>query len=63
MTYKLPKTKRGAARQYRAMINRAREAMQGGLEFGMDWPTFRSWFPEAYAHIQAMRAVYPSLPE
>ena len=55
-TFKMPKTQAGAERQYWALIRKARRSMAGGLQFGMDWPTFRAWFPEAYAHIAAMRA-------
>lgn len=53
---KMPKSEAGAQRQYWAIIRKARRAMAGGLQYGMDWPTFRAWFPCEYAHIQAMRA-------
>jgi len=62
MTYKLPKSKRGAARQYDAIIAACRCDMRGGLSFGMDWPTLRATFPERYAHIQAIKAIYQELP-
>ena len=54
--YKMPKSQAGAARQYNAIIRRARRALAGGLSFGLDWPTFASTFPDAAAHIKAMRA-------
>lgn len=62
MNYKLPKSKRGAARQYNAIIAACRRDLSGGLQFGMDWPTMRATFPERYAHIQAIRAIYKGLP-
>jgi hypothetical protein len=54
--YKMPKTQAGAERQYNAIMRRARKALRGGLTFGMDWPTFASYFPRAAEHIKAMRA-------
>ena len=60
---RLPKTKRGARKQYHSIINRARKCMAGGLTFGMDWPTFSNYFPAEYDHIQKMRMIYSTLPE
>jgi hypothetical protein len=62
MNFKLPKSKRGVARQYGAIIAACRRDLSGGLQFGMDWPTIRITFPERYAHIQAMKAIYQELP-
>jgi hypothetical protein len=55
-TYKMPKSQAGAERQYNAIMSRARRALRGGLSFGMDWPTFKAYFPVSYDHIKAMRA-------
>jgi hypothetical protein len=57
-----PKTKRGAMRQYNALINACRRELAGGLQFGMDWPTVRTTFPERYARIQALKSMYEGLP-
>lgn len=61
--FDMPKTKAGAVRQYDAIMRAARAAGRGGLTFGMDWPTFKINHPAAYAHIEAMRAVFNTLPE
>lgn len=61
--YKMPKTKRGAWRQYDAIWNAYRRAYAGGGMFGFDWPTFRVNWPEAYDHIQKMKEAFPSLPD
>ena len=61
-TFKLPKSKRGAARQYDAILAACRRDMSGGLSFGMDWPTLRATFPERYAHIQTLKSIYKELP-
>lgn len=57
------RTKRGARRRYNAIIRQCFRDGQGGLLFGMDWPTLRMTWPDRYAEIQALRALYPSLPE
>ena len=59
---KTPKTKRGAVRQYDAIMRACRRDMAGGLSFGMDWPTLRTTFPERYARIQELKAIYKGLP-
>jgi hypothetical protein len=57
-----PKSKRGAVRQYDAIMRACRRDLAGGLSFGMDWPTLRATFPERYARIQELRAAYAGLP-
>lgn len=57
-----PKTKRGAVRQYNAIIAACRRDLAGGLSFGMDWPTLRVSFPERYARIQYLKSIYKDLP-
>ena len=61
-TYTLPKTKRGAVRQLNAILRRTAKADRGGMMFGRDWPTFRLNHPQDYAHIQAMKDTYTTLP-
>lgn len=61
--FTMPRTKRGAVRQYDAIMRAARNGMAGGLTFGMDWRTFKITFPKAAAHVAAMRAAFPTLPE
>jgi hypothetical protein len=57
-----PKSKRGALRQYNALINACQRDFAGGLVYGMDWPTIRNTFPERYARIQELKAMYEGLP-
>ena len=63
MTYTMPKTKRGARRQYDAIIRRCQQELAGGLAFGLDWPTLMVTFPDRYAHLQAMNAAFAKLPD
>jgi len=60
---KQPKSKRGADRQYGALIRRYYDMFRGGGTFGWDWPTFRLNWPEGYARAKELRAVYASLPD
>jgi hypothetical protein len=62
MNAKDPKTKRGAVRQYETIMRACRRDLAGGLAFGMDWPTIRVTFPERYARIQHLKAIYKDLP-
>jgi hypothetical protein len=62
-TYTMPKSKRGAVRQYNAIMRAAHHALRGGLQYGMDWPTFRCKFPDEAAHVTAVKAAYPTLPD
>ena len=57
------KSKRGAVRRYWAILARCRRDLAGGLSFGMDWATLRATFPDRYAEIQDLKAVYASLPD
>lgn len=59
---KLPKSKRGASRQANALVNMFHKKMADGASFGIDWQTVRAWFPKEYDHIQAMKKIYPTLP-
>jgi hypothetical protein len=60
---KMPRTKRGARRQYDAIIRAYQKAYAGGAMFGMDWPTFRINQPAQHAHVIAMQKAFPTLPE
>lgn len=57
------RTKRGALRRYHAIINACFRDMAGGLQFGMDWVTLKLTFPERYAEILALRAMFQNLPD
>lgn len=59
---KPPRTKRGANRQYAAILRAYKAAFDGGGAFGWDWPTFRSNWPEGWQKCQDIKAVYYSLP-
>ena len=63
MMYKMPKTKRGAVKQYWAILRAYRRTYDGGGMFGYDWPTFRLNAPEAFAHIAAIRDNFRALPD
>lgn len=56
------KTKRGAAKRYWAIIRQCRKDFVGGLQYGMDWATLRTTFPDRYAELQAIRSMFDSLP-
>ncbi|MBK4735981.1 hypothetical protein [Noviherbaspirillum pedocola] len=62
-THKMPKSKRGAVRQYNALVTRFYRELDGGCTFGIDWPTARSFFPKECAHIDAMRSAFAALPD
>ena len=57
------KSKRGALRRYNAIIRAIYRDLRGGTSYGVDWPTIRVTFPERYAELQALHAVWSSLPE
>lgn len=57
------RTKRGAMRRYNAILNSCFRDMAGGLQFGMDWVTLKITFPDRYAEIQALRAMFHNLPD
>ena len=59
---KTPKSKRGANRQYSAILRAYKTVYAGGGAFGWDWPTLRCNWPEGYAKLQALKAVYYGLP-
>jgi hypothetical protein len=63
MELKMPKSKRGVIRKYNAIMRRVFESMRGGLEYGLDWPTFYACFPEEAKIVLAMRDAYPKLPD
>lgn len=57
------KSKRGAAKRYWAILAQCRRNLAGGLQYGMDWATLRTTFPEHYAEIQSLKAAYAGLPD
>ena len=57
------RTKRGALRRYRAIIRQCYRDAAGGTQYGIDWPTLRITWPDRYAEIQTLRALFPTLPE
>lgn len=59
----MPKSKRGAIRQCHALIRRARRELRGGLQFGLDWPTFAATYPVEAAHIRRMQEAFRTLPD
>ena len=59
----MPKSRRGAMRQYNALMSAYKRAFAGGGTFGWDHRTMRLNDSETYAKLQALRAVYSQLPE
>ena len=59
--YKMPKSKRGAVRQYWSIIAAYRRVYSD--MFGCDWVTFKINQPEAYQHLAAIRNVFSQLPD
>lgn len=57
------KSKRGAAKRYWAILAQCRRDLVGGLQYGMDWATLRITFPDRYAEIQSLKAMYAALPD
>ena len=57
------KSKRGALKRYNAILRQCRRDLAGGLQWGMDWVTLRITFPDRYAEIQALCAMWRSLPD
>jgi hypothetical protein len=57
-----PRSKRGANRQYSAILRAYKRAFDGGGAFEWDWPTLRSNWPEGYAKLQTLKSVYYTLP-
>ena len=62
MTYRQPKTREGADRQYRAILNYYFRDFAGGGAFGWDWPTFRLNSPERYARARELITLARQLP-
>lgn len=62
MNYKEPKSKRGCLMQYDQIMRACRRDLAGGLQFGMDWPTLRSTFPDRFARLEYLKGVYKGLP-
>lgn len=56
------RTKRGVLRRYHAIIRQCYRDLAGGTQFGIDWLTLRVTFPDRYAEIQELRALYSKLP-
>lgn len=56
------RTKRDALRRYNTIIRQCYRDLKGGLEYGLDWPTLRITFPERYAEIQSLKAMFKGLP-
>jgi hypothetical protein len=57
------KSKRGAMRRYYAIIRQCYRDLAGGTQYGIDMPTLSIVFPERYAEIQALRAMFRNLPD
>ncbi len=56
------KSKRGALRRRDAIIRQCYRDMVGGTQYGIDMPTLRVTWPDRYAELMALKAVFESLP-
>lgn len=56
------KTKRGARKRYNALVNRLYRNLAGGTQFGIDMPTLAICYPDEYAELKHLKAIYSSLP-
>ena len=57
------RTKRGALRRYDAIIRQCYRDLAGGTQFGIDMPTLRITFPERWAELMALKAMFAQLPD
>jgi len=57
-----PKSKRGAIRQYNAVIREAYRKLAGGTKFGVDLTTLKIVWPQGYDKIAELRMMYGTLP-
>lgn len=57
------RTKRGAWRRRNAIISQCYRDAAGGAEYGIDWPTLRSTWPDRAAELLAIKAMFNSLPD
>jgi hypothetical protein len=57
------KTKRGAYRRYNAIMAQCLRDAKGGLQYGLDWPTLRSTWPDRAAELTAIKSIFKSLPD
>jgi hypothetical protein len=51
-------TKKQIMRRYDAIIRQCFKDMEGGLAFGMDWPTLKITYPERYQEIVKLRQAW-----
>ena len=56
------RSKRGVCRRYNAIISQCYRDARGGTQYGIDWPTLRVIWPDRYAEIQHLRAIFAELP-
>lgn len=56
------RTKRGAIRRYNAIVNACYRDAAGGTQYGLDWNTLATIWPERAAEIRHLRAIFPTLP-
>jgi hypothetical protein len=59
---KLPRTQRGATRQWNALLRAYRRNWAGGGMFGFDWATMRLNDQDTYYHLAALRHLFDGLP-
>lgn len=57
------RTKRGAWRRRNAIIAQCYRNAAGGTQYGIDMPTLRVTWPDRYAELMALKAIYDSLPD
>jgi len=63
ITQRAPRTKRGAQRQYNAILRAYKIAFAGGGTFGWDSRTFHANWPEAWEKVDELIHLSQVLPE
>lgn len=57
------RSKRGAWRRRDAIVGACYRDAAGGTQYGIDWPTLYAVWPDRASELQALRAMFPNLPD
>jgi hypothetical protein len=56
-------TRKQILRRYDQLIRQCFKDMEGGLSYGMDWPTLKVTFPERYAELKQLQQQIRVMPQ